>query len=139
MDQTQNPTSTDPTVSASPAPVDPSATPAAPLPEQAAPADPMDQAGQIPAMPTAPINATDPVATVNPVPDPMSATVSADPAMAPAPLPGQATSEVTSVTPDMNIQPATTVPAATGPVTNEELMEELQRIQDRLDEMDEKL
>lgn len=150
--QTQNPTpAADPAVAAA-TPVS-SDTTGNPVQTETAPVDPMAQAAQIPAMPTAPVGAdptpaADPavtmplpeqaaptdipsVPTVNPMPstDAQPVVASVDPMV--QPVPEVQASDSQSVTP--------AVPAINGPVTNEELMEELQRIQDRLDEMDEKL
>lgn len=127
------------------------------------PVDPMDTAAQMVSLPPAPVETGDMMAqaVVQPaaMPDPMVASTPVDqvtqpvlPAMpmdttAPAAMPAMdmnapvmpavpVVDTTAAVVPSAPVMPA---PMHMGPVTNEELMEELQRIEDRLDEIDEKL
>jgi len=119
------------------APVSPSMPVANPMP-----ADPMDTA-QVADLPMAPIGA-------NPAQDASmpsaSDTMGAMQQMAtdPMAMPSQPIPSMDAVAPVMSTAPEATMPQPTdmsslGPVTMEDLMEELQHIEDKLDEMDEKL
>lgn len=149
MDDTtvQNPVqpiaSVDPTVAPQPVPA---ADPVVPMPP-VVPVDPMDNV-QVPDLPTAPVADPAQVAPVPVQPEPVAdslqqmAAVQQVPQSVPAPMP-----EPTVQVPDMPAaQVIPTDPSSIsaggsslGPVTMEDLMEELQHIEDKLDEMDEKL
>lgn len=141
-DTTQNP---NPTA----APAAPMSDPAMPV-TPAMPTDPMSTA-QVPDLPTAPV-AADPAPAVQPASQPMDV-LQSDSAQAMAQMAVGSNTVPQMPVPDP--MPAPTVPdpmasvptdqtqnttmSSLGPVTMEDLMEELQHIEDKLDEMDEKL
>lgn len=127
------------------------------------PVDPMDAASQMSSLPTVPVGTGDTTAPAAPQPiamlDPMVVSAPVDQAVQPVMPTMPMDTTVPAATPTMDVNApvlpaapvidatAAVVPTAAsmpapmqmGPVTNEELMEELQRIEDRLDEIDEKL
>lgn len=141
-DTTQNPNPTPQVPGQTDMPVAPVSTPVSPV-------DPMDNA-QVPNLPTAPVVSDMPAAPVVPVP-------SGDSGQVIQTSSGQAMEQMAATMPSMDptpapasvnqaqVDPAVTAPvgdnnmASLGPVTMEDLMEELQHIEDKLDEMDEKL
>ncbi len=144
-DPTQNSVQPDPVQQ--PAPV--AATDAVAMPPVPAPVDPMDNV-QVPDLSVSPLQVPADPAGVLPQAVPSENALQSDsgqamqqmatsPSMAPDPAPQVA--DMVAVVPQSQVEDPLPQADATnlGPVTMEDLMEELQHIEDKLDEMDEKL